>query len=173
MSISTPTHAPSAADSSHSFAGLPEGSAERFQNFVRNPGRLLIDGEWVDAVSGKTFETFNPATEESLGSVAHGAAEDIELAVAAARRCFDDEHSDWRRMTPSERGKLIYRIGDLIEQHADERLNPRQVDRAVLPVIALVKAGHAWAEDFRHGVTLDSSWPIGLVSRIITEPMAQ
>jgi phenylacetaldehyde dehydrogenase len=120
MSISTPTHAPSAADSSHSFAGLPEGSAERFQNFVRNPGRLLIDGEWVDAVSGKTFETFNPATEESLGSVAHGAAEDIELAVAAARRCFDDEHSDWRRMTPSERGKLIYRIGDLIEQHADE-----------------------------------------------------
>ena len=52
--------------------------------------------------------------------MAHGAAEDIELAVRAARRRFDDERSDWRRMTPSERGKVIHRIGDLIEQHADE-----------------------------------------------------
>ncbi len=94
--------------------------AQQVQDFVRKPGRLLIDGEWVEAASGKTFETFNPATEESLGWVAHGAAEDIELAVGAARRCFDDERSDWRRMTPSERGKVIHRIGDLIEQHADE-----------------------------------------------------
>jgi phenylacetaldehyde dehydrogenase len=70
-------------------------------------------------VSGKTFETLNPATEESLGWVARGAAQDIELAVDAARRCFDDERSDWRRMTPSERGKVIHRIGDLIERHAD------------------------------------------------------
>src|SRR6186997_3615903 len=87
---------------------------------IATPGRLLIDGEWVEAASGKTFETLNPATEEILGRVAHGAAEDIELAVGAARRCFDDERSDWRRMTASDRGKVIHRIGDLIEQHADE-----------------------------------------------------
>ena len=101
-------------------AGLPEGMATWVRDFVGRPGRLLIDGEWVQAVSGKTFETFDPATEERLGTVAHGAAEDIELAVGAARRCFDDERSDWRRMTPSERGKVIHRIGDLIETHADE-----------------------------------------------------
>jgi predicted Fe-S protein YdhL (DUF1289 family) len=101
-------------------AGLSEGLPPYVEDFVREPRLLLIDGKWVEAVSGKTFETFNPATEEVLGSVAHGGAEDIELAVRAARRCFDDERSDWRRMTPSERGKVIHRIGDLIEQHADE-----------------------------------------------------
>ena len=63
-------------------AGLPEGAAQHAQDFLRKPGHLLIDGEWVEAASGKTFETLNPATEESLGWVAHGAAEDIELAVA-------------------------------------------------------------------------------------------
>ena len=113
MSISAPIRATS-----------PAGSSQA-QDFVREPGRLLIDGEWVEAASGKTFETLDPATEESLGWVAHGAAEDIELAVAAARRCFDDERSDWRRMTPSERGKVIHRIGDLIERHADELADAR------------------------------------------------
>jgi phenylacetaldehyde dehydrogenase len=92
----------------------------RVQNFVGKQGKLLIDGNWGEAASGKPFETFDPATEQSLGSVAHGEAADVDLAVAAARRCFDDEHSDWRRMTPSERGRIIHRIGDLILEHADE-----------------------------------------------------
>jgi phenylacetaldehyde dehydrogenase len=92
----------------------------RVEDLVGKTGKLLIDGDWVEAASGRTFETFDPATEASLGSVAHGEAEDIDRAVRAARRCFDDEHSDWRRMTPSERGKVIHRIGDLILEHADE-----------------------------------------------------
>jgi phenylacetaldehyde dehydrogenase len=92
----------------------------RVQDLVGKTGKLLIDGDWVEAASGRTFETFDPATEESLGSVAHGEAEDIDRAVRAARRCFDDQRSDWRRMTPSERGKVIHRIGDLILEHADE-----------------------------------------------------
>ena len=120
MSISTPKRAAKPAGSLDTVAGVLEGPARRVKDFIRKPGHLLIDGEWVDAASGKTFETLNPATEESLGRVAHGAAEDIELAVGAARRCFDDERSDWRRMTPSDRGKVIHRIGDLIERHADE-----------------------------------------------------
>ena len=82
MSISTPNRATNGADSTRAYAGLPEGLAQQIQEFVSKPGRLLIDGEWVEAASGKTFETFNPATEESLGWVAHGATEDVELAVA-------------------------------------------------------------------------------------------
>src|SRR5579862_1169315 len=120
MPLSTPSRVTNGAGSSETSANLPQRAAQRVQDFVSKSGRLLIDGEWLEAASGKTFETVNPATEEILGSVAHGAGEDIELAVRAARRCFDDERSDWRRMTPSERGKVIHRIGDLIEQHADE-----------------------------------------------------
>ncbi len=94
-------------------------TAERVEAFLSHPGRLLIDGEWVEAASGATFETINPATEERLAEVAHGEKEDIERAVRAARRAFAYE-SEWRRMTPSARGKLIWRIGDLIEQHTEE-----------------------------------------------------
>ena len=91
---------------------------DRVQSFLSSPGKLLIDGEWVPAASGKTFETINPATEERLAEVAHGEAEDIDRAVRAARRAFDYE-GPWRRMSPSARGKVIWRIGDLIEEHAD------------------------------------------------------
>ena len=81
MSISTPKRAAKPAGSMETIAGVLEGPARQVKDFVSKPGHLLIDGEWVDAASGKTFETLNPATEESLGRVAHGAAEDIELAV--------------------------------------------------------------------------------------------
>src|ERR1700736_532017 len=149
MSTSTPNRATNGAGSSETFAGVPEGRVQQFQDFVRKPGRLLIDGEWVEAASGKTFETLNPATEESLGSVAHGATEDIQLAVAAARRCFDDERSDWRRMTPSERGKVIHRIGDLIEQHADELALLETLDNGK-PLTIAKAADVALAADLFH-----------------------
>jgi phenylacetaldehyde dehydrogenase len=87
--------------------------------FIRSDHKLLIDGEWVEAASGQTFATINPATEETLGEVAHGQAEDIERAVRAARKAFADD-SPWRRMNASDRGRLIWRIADLIEQNADE-----------------------------------------------------
>lgn len=80
--------------------------------------KLLIGGRWVDAVSGKTFETKNPATGETLAVVAEGGKADIDAAVAAARGAF--ENGPWKKMTPSERGKLLYRIADLIEAHKDE-----------------------------------------------------
>lgn len=92
---------------------------ERVTGFTAAPRRLLIGGEWVEAASGETFETVNPATEERLTDVARGGEEDIDRAVQAARRAFE-EGAHWRRMTPSERGKLIWRIGDLIEEHAEE-----------------------------------------------------
>ena len=83
-----------------------------------SPQRLLIDGRRVDAVSGETFDTVNPATGEVLGAVAKGAAVDIDLAVRVARRAFED--SGWRRMSGYERGLLLQRLADLIERDAAE-----------------------------------------------------
>src|ERR1700735_1026977 len=65
--------------------------------------KMLIDGQWVDAASGKKFETLNPATGEVLATVAEGGAEDINRAVGAARRAF--EVGPWSRMTPSDPGR--------------------------------------------------------------------
>jgi phenylacetaldehyde dehydrogenase len=149
MPISTPRRETNGAGSPETLAGRPEGVAQRVQDFVSKPGRLLIDGQWLEAASGKTFETFDPATEESLGSVADGASEDVELAVAAARRCFDDERSDWRRMTPSERGKVIHRIGDLIERNADELAMLETLDNGK-PLTIARAADVALAADLFH-----------------------
>src|SRR5580658_8570858 len=90
----------------------------RVEEFTGAPRKLFIDGEWTEAASGKTFETPNPATGETLANVAEGDAEDINRAVRAARRAF--ESGPWSRMTPSDRGRLIWRIGDLILEHTDE-----------------------------------------------------
>jgi phenylacetaldehyde dehydrogenase len=98
---------------------IAESVEQRADSFVRSTHRLLIDGEWVDAQSGETFETINPATEEVLAEVAHGRAADIERAVKAARKAFADD-SPWRAMNASDRGRLIWRVADLIEEHADE-----------------------------------------------------
>ncbi|KAE8914238.1 Aldehyde dehydrogenase [Phytophthora fragariae] len=78
---------------------------------------LLINGEFVPSVKGKTFETFNPATEEKIADVAEGGTADIDAAVAAARAAFD---GPWRTMSAESRGKLIYRLAELIEENIDE-----------------------------------------------------
>ncbi len=94
--------------------------------FIGSPRQLFINGQWCDAASGKTFETPNPATGETLARVAEGSAEDIDRAVRAARRAF--EEGPWGRMTPSERGRIIWRIGDLILEHADELAQLESLD---------------------------------------------
>ncbi len=80
--------------------------------------QLLIDGEWRDAVSGKTFATVNPATEEIIAEVAEGDAADIDLAVKAARAAF--ETGPWSKMDARDRGRLMYRLADLIEENIEE-----------------------------------------------------
>src|SRR5712691_396014 len=80
--------------------------------FLHGPKKMLIDGKWVSAVSGKTFAVTNPATGEVITHVAEGDKADVDAAVKAARRAF--ESGSWASMTPSERGKLIWKIGDLI-----------------------------------------------------------
>jgi phenylacetaldehyde dehydrogenase len=94
--------------------------------FIGSPRQLFINGQWCDAASGKTFDTPNPATGETLARVAEGSTEDIDRAVRAARRAF--EEGPWGRMTPSERGRIIWRIGDLILEHADELAQLESLD---------------------------------------------
>jgi len=82
--------------------------------------KLLIDGQWRDSLSGKTFKTLNPATEEVITEIAEGGAEDIDLAVKAARKAFDDHRGPWRKMDARDRGRLMNRLADLIEENAEE-----------------------------------------------------
>ncbi len=88
------------------------------KEFLSKPKKLLIDGKWVDSISGKTFETINPATEEVLCRVAEGGKEDVDLAVKAARRAF--ETGPWRKMSTAERARIMLSLADVIEKHADE-----------------------------------------------------
>ncbi len=96
------------------------------EEFTAAPRQLFINGQWVDAASGQTFETPNPATGETLANIAEGDAEDINRAVRAARNAFDS--GPWSRLTPSERGRILWRIGDLILEHADELAQLESLD---------------------------------------------
>jgi len=82
------------------------------------PHGLLIAGRWEPACSGQTFETVDPATGRSLGSVARGAAEDVDRAVRAARSAL--ESGPWPAMTPADRSQLLWRIGDLLEERIED-----------------------------------------------------
>src|SRR5438067_12628616 len=81
--------------------------------------KILNNNRWVDSISGKTFETINPATGEVIAKVAEADAADVDLAVKAARKAFHSK-SPWRTMSASERGKLINRLADLIEKNIEE-----------------------------------------------------
>jgi phenylacetaldehyde dehydrogenase len=96
------------------------------EEFTATPRKLFINGQWVDAASGQTFDTPNPATGETLAAIAEGDAEDINRAVSAARNAFDN--GPWSRLTPSERGKLLWKVGDLILEHADELAQLESLD---------------------------------------------
>jgi phenylacetaldehyde dehydrogenase len=91
---------------------------DKVSNYISKNRKMLINGQWVEAASGKTFPTYNPATGEILARVAEGDREDIERAVKAARAAF--ETGPWSRMTASERGRLIWKLADLLEQNLEE-----------------------------------------------------
>ena len=86
--------------------------------FLSQPRKMLIDGQWVDAASGKTFETYNPATGEVLAHVAEGDRADVDRAVTAARKAF--ESGPWADMSPSKRGQLLWKLADLMEANLEE-----------------------------------------------------
>ena len=84
---------------------------ENVSTYVAKARPMLINGKWVGAVSGKTFPTYNPSTGEVLAHVAEGDKEDINRAVAAARAAFQ-KGSPWKKLTPSERGRLMWKLAD-------------------------------------------------------------
>ena len=86
--------------------------------FCRKPKQLLIGGKWVPSKSGKTFETINPANEEVLALAAEGDKADVDEAVKAARKAY--EEGKWSKIGPHQRARYLLKIADLIEQHADE-----------------------------------------------------
>src|ERR1700676_810713 len=87
-------------------------------DFLRKPKLLLIGGKWVPAKSGKTFETINPSNEEILALVAEGDKADVDEAVKAARKAY--EEGKWSKIGPHQRTRYLLKIADLIEQHDDE-----------------------------------------------------
>lgn len=147
------------------------------------PGRLLIDGQWVEG--SKKFDTTNPATGEVLTQVVEAAAADVDRAVAAARKAFDDRSGAWRKMSASERGRLIWRLADLVEKNVEELAELETLDNGKpifesryvdVPMTADVLRYYAgWATKI-HGETVNSfenaftytlREPVGVVGMII------
>src|SRR5919201_83520 len=106
-------HPASASSALKSFAMI---AADRT---VIKPGKLLIAGEWVE--TAKSFDTFNPATGEVLTHVAEASAVDVDRAIAAARAAFEKSGKGaWRSMSASERGRLLWKVADLVEKNIEE-----------------------------------------------------
>ncbi|CAM6086078.1 unnamed protein product [Calypogeia fissa] len=145
--------------------------------------KLLIDGEFVDAASGKTFATVDPRTEEVIAHVAEGDKEDVDRAVKAARKAFDE--GPWPRMPPHQRAIILQRYADLLEKHNDELAALDSLDSgkpyeqarfAELPgVVKNFRYFAGWADKI-HGLTIPTEGsnfaytlhePIGVCGQII------
>ncbi len=118
------------------------------RGFLNGNKKLLIDGKWVDAASGKTFPTTDPATGQTLTEVALGEDEDIDRAVRAARRAFDT--GPWPSMKPNQRERLLWRIGDMLSERAQEFGQLEALDNGKSAGIATA-VDVAWSADiFRY-----------------------
>src|SRR5271156_4688795 len=116
-------------------------------DFLRKPKQLLIGGKWVPSKSGKTFETINPANEEVLALVAEGDKADVDEAVKAARKAFED--GKWPKVGPHQRTRYLLKIADLIQQNADELATLETLNNGM--AISLARAMVAGAVDvFRY-----------------------
>ena len=114
----------------------------------RSPKKLLINGKWIAPKSGKTFETINPANEEVLALVAEGDKADVDEAVKAARKAF--EEGKWPNIGPHQRAQLMFKIAELIDQHADELAELETLDNGKPLTFARGFDVPAAAETFRY-----------------------
>jgi acyl-CoA reductase-like NAD-dependent aldehyde dehydrogenase len=148
-------------------------------SFLRQqPKKLFIGGKWVEAASGKTFDTIDPSTGELLAKVAEGGAADIDRAVAAARKAH--ESGVWRDLPPSERAKALWRVGDLIDEHAlefaqlDSLDNGKPINEMLLadvPVSAATFRYYAGWVTKLDGGTQQTSFPGKFLSYTLRQPV--
>ncbi|HEU0217371.1 MAG TPA: aldehyde dehydrogenase family protein [Stellaceae bacterium] len=153
-----------------------EAAGARPAFLEHGPKKMLIDGKWVAAASGKTFPSINPATGETLAQVAEGDRVDIDRAVAAARRAFDGPWSKWK---PFERQQLLLKIADLVERHFDELALLDTLDMGA--PISRTKGGrrrvlgmlryYAGMATALHGETIENSLPGDIFSYTLKEPV--
>jgi phenylacetaldehyde dehydrogenase len=125
----------------------PTALRDAHRNLKRRYG-LLIDGAWVEPTSGRTFTTLNPATGEPLAEIAAGEAADIDRAVSAARRAF--ETGPWRRITPAERQRMIWRLADRIDAASEEFAQLETLDNGKPLAVARVADVPLTIEHFRY-----------------------
>ena len=118
------------------------------RHFLSQPKKALINGKWQEARNGKTFEVLNPATGEQIASVAECEKEDVDLAVRAARKAFDG--GPWRTMSPSQRGRILWRIGDLIERDLEDLAQLEALDNGKPIVVARAADVTLAADLFRY-----------------------
>jgi phenylacetaldehyde dehydrogenase len=121
---------------------------DKVTTFVGKKQKMLINGKWVDSASGKTFPTYNPATGEVLSHVAEGDREDIDRAVKAARAAF--ETGPWSKISPSERGRMMWRLADLIEKHTEEFAQLESLDNGKPLKIARIADVPLAVDHFRY-----------------------
>jgi phenylacetaldehyde dehydrogenase len=121
---------------------------QNVSRFVAKTHKILINGKWVEAASGKTFPTYNPATGDTLSRVAEGDREDIDRAVKAARTAF--ETGPWRKISPSQRGRMIWKIADLIDKHLEEFAQLESLDNGKPLKVARVADVPLAADLFRY-----------------------
>src|SRR2546421_3662075 len=142
------------------------------------PKKLFIGGRWVDATSGKILDTTAPATGEVLARVAEGAAADIDRAVAAARKSFD--RGTWRELPPAERAKVLWKVGDLLEERATEFAQLETLDNGMPINDALLFHAPLAAATFRYyagwvtkldGATQQVSLPGKYLSYTLRQPV--
>src|SRR5258708_3504819 len=138
--------------------------------------RMLIDGKWVEAASGKTFESRNPATGALLANVAEGDAEDINRAVAAARRAFT---GPWSKLKPYERQGLLLKLHDLVERNFEELSLLDTLDMGApisrtlgnkRRVLGMLRWYPGMATSI-HGETIENSLPGEIFSYTLNEPV--
>ncbi|WAO90239.1 Hypothetical protein NCS54_00765900 [Fusarium falciforme] len=145
------------------------------------PIGLFINGQWVESVDKKKLEVVNPSTEEVITSVFEGTEKDVDLAVSAARTAFE---TTWKRSTPEDRGRLLYKLADLAEENKEllaavESLdNGKSINNArgdVSAVIGCLRYYAGWADKIE-GKTIDiapdmfhytRSEPLGVCGQII------
>jgi phenylacetaldehyde dehydrogenase len=146
--------------------------------FVSKDRKMLINGKWVEAASGKTFPSYNPATGEVLARVAEGDREDIDRAVKAARAAF--ESGAWPKMTPSKRGCLLWKLGDLLEENLEEFAELEMLDNGKPLKIARVADVPLAVDMFRYmagwatkieGHTIPLSMPGKYLAYTLREPV--